>query len=46
MYYGVAWSVTIIYPAKTAEPMEMSFWLRTRWAKGTMVQMPHSKRQF
>jgi len=48
-------SVTVVSPAKTAQPIEMQpesltpFGLRTRVAKGTMylmVQIPHGKGQF
>jgi len=34
--WSVVRSVTIVSPAKTAEPIEMPFGLRTRWAQGTM----------
>jgi len=46
----VGLSVTQVSPAKTAEPIEMLFGLRTSVAQGTMyldaVQIPHGKGQF
>jgi len=46
--WSVGRSVTLVSPAKTAEPIEMPFgWLR--WAQGTIyymvVQIPHGKGQ-
>ena len=50
----VAWSVclsvglyvTIVSPAKTAEPIEMTFGCRLGWAQGTMSRSYHGKGQF
>jgi len=47
---SVCLSVTLVSPAKTAEPMEMSFRLRTRVGPGNHVldggPDPHGKGQF
>jgi len=46
----VVWSVTLVSPAKMAEPIEMSFGLRTWVGTGNHaldgVQMPHGKGNF
>ena len=44
---SVSWSVVIVRPAKTAEPIEMLFGLWTQVGQGLDgVQMPHAKGQF
>jgi len=36
-YYAVSWSVRVVSPAKTAQPIEMPFGLRTRVGPGNHV---------
>ena len=47
---SVCWSVTLVSPAKTSEPIEMLFGLRTQVGPGNHVldgvQIPHGKGQF
>jgi len=47
----VAWSVTLVSPAKPADPIEVPFGLRTRVGSGNHVldggtDIPHRKGQF